>query len=323
MAFNNYLEELGDDKNPPCAAWHYWGELQNNQYLTVMRKYGHKPSIFLRNIKTFETHAALLPGGMAGLEPTDAQRRQAFPRAFPPEAIHWLFEIDGNGTHDRATMTREAMANRLDAHYWHEVIDAKKRLKDGRRGGEGEADTRKRKQVHFEDNQQDNIDDSPDKSSKKPSAPKENKHKQPWELPCIFHPGTDCTFDKCPCNAHPRNKKFNLDEALKVLGSPTCPAWYKKHCRKFNVRPQQQQQQQQQQLQQQQFQFSLPQNMPTVPLGSTLQIVPPATQPAVPSQTQGTSFAFGRQQQTAPATTQQASGGGRWVLNPQGVWQLA
>ena len=63
---------------------------------------------------------------MAGLEPTDAQRRQTFLRAFPPEAIHWLFEIDGNGTHDRATMMREFMAKRLDAHYFHEVINAKK-----------------------------------------------------------------------------------------------------------------------------------------------------------------------------------------------------
>ena len=131
LAFNDYLEELSDDKTPAFVAWDYWGELQNNQYLTVMRKYGHKPSIFLRDIKSFETHAALLPGGMAGPEPTDAQRQQAFPRAFPPSAIHWLFEIDGNGTHNRATMTREAMAIRLDAHYHQEVIDAKQRIKDG------------------------------------------------------------------------------------------------------------------------------------------------------------------------------------------------
>jgi len=82
---------------------------------------------------------------------------------------------------------------------------------------------------------------------------------------------------------------------------------------------QQQPQQGQQQQQQQQFQFSLPANMPPVPLESTIQIIPPQPPQAAPSQ--GTSFAFGRQP-SAPATTQHASGGNRWVLNQQGVWQL-
>ena len=74
LAFNDFLEELSEDKTPATDAWDYWGELQNNQYEAVMKKYGHKPSTFLRHIKTLETHAALLPGGMTGLEPTDVQR---------------------------------------------------------------------------------------------------------------------------------------------------------------------------------------------------------------------------------------------------------
>ena len=209
------------------------------------------------------------------------------------------------------------------------VKQALDRLRNKSTDDNKESNGNKRKQVQFEDNQQDSTDEA-----------ETSQDKKRYKEDCFLHLRGDkkCgqKYGECSANPDRDNKSFRLHSCKKVLGRKDIAekfSWYVEQCWKHqrlttvdgipldrtNSYRQNDTRNNEQQPQQQQFQFLLPANIPPVPLGSTIQIIPPHSPQAAPSQ--GTLFAFGRQP-LAPATTQQASGGGRWVLNQQGVWQL-
>ena len=246
------------------------------------------------------------------------------------------------------------MAVRLDAHYRFDVIEAKKQLKHGRRGG-GNGDDKS----HSKKRGRGQGDDR---------GPRGNKRARVdyGDEPCPLH-GSDerpSSHKYRECTACPwlSNDKYNENACKKVLARPNIETdfpWYVKSCKKNrqltppstrgggdrgsgryqrsgrnggrrgqgdrgnnNNQGAEQQAQQQAPPQNQQFHFAPPPGMPPMPIGTTVQFMPPAAPTSGPVPTQVTSFAFGRQQQPAPATTQQASGGGRWVVNSQGAYQL-
>ena len=238
------------------------------------------------------------------------------------------------------------MAVRLDAHYKFDVIEAKKQLKHGRGGG-GNGDDKSHSKKRGRD-QSYHRDQGSNKKSKV-------DHR---EEPCPFHPRRDGKpashkFSECTSCPWPSNQNYKEEDCKKVLARPNIKRdfpWFVESCEKHkglkppgkssnrsnswrrnnnNRRDQgdrdsnrNQGQEQQAPAQNQQFHFSPPAGMPPLPIGSTIQIMPPPAQASGPAPVPNTSFAFGRQQQAAPATTQQASGGGRWVLNSQGMYQL-
>ena len=228
----------------------------------AMKYYAHKPTTYLRERKAIEKASEELHR-IDGTQPTDEMKKEEFLQSLGEDNIHWLFEVDQG---DRDNMTREEIAARLDAHLKKEVEEAKRNLKNNKVSKKNDEDSEEDAKANGTENRgtkrNNPDDDSGEESGEETSNAeiktkgKANKKKylNAWERPCDFHPGTNCTFDKCPCNAHPRNNNFNREEALKVLSSPTCPAWYKKHCNRFNVQQQQQQQQQQQRQQRQQQQ---------------------------------------------------------------------
>ena len=290
-------------------------------------------------------------------------KKEEFIQSLGEENIHWLFEVDQG---DRDNMTREDIADRLDAHLKKEVEEAQKKVKSRKGGGgSGNGDSSERSgdsSKRFGKRKRGGRSDR-NGGGKRARTPRDNE-------PCPFHNGSH-DFGKCAASPFKSNNNYDEWACKKILGRKDIEKdhpWYVKACkyhrglelsdgvrfhngkpvsrdgsplgrdngdrrqgrdRRDRGRPRggrgggDQNQHgrgdsNNNNSTQQQFQFAPPAGMPPLPVGSTIQILPPL--PAPPTSNRGVSFAFGRQP-SAPATTQQASGGGRWVLNSQGVYQ--
>ena len=359
LTLANLLTIAAEHKYPANKVDVYLRELTLEYALT---EYGHKPTVYLRERKAIERANDELQR-IDGTQPSEAARKEEFIQSLGEENLHWLFEVDRG---DRDNMTREDIADRLDAHLKKEVEEAQKKVKSRKGGGgSGNGDSSERSgdsSKRFGKRKRGGRSDR-NGGGKRARTPRDNE-------PCPFHNGSH-DFGKCAASPFKSNNNYDEWACKKILGRKDIEKdhpWYVKACkyhrglelsdgvrfhngkpvsrdgsplgrdngdrrqgrdRRDRGRPRggrgggDQNQHgrgdsNNNNSTQQQFQFAPPAGMPPLPVGSTIQILPPL--PAPPTSNRGVSFAFGRQP-SAPATTQQASGGGRWVLNSQGVYQ--
>ena len=127
-----------------------------------MEALGHSPTDYLREIKRVELWAESLPS-ITGTEPSEDVRKDIFFNLFEEEDQEWFEKTDNNGDNNRRTMSRLAVAKRMEANMTSRLSAAKEAIanKNDRGGGnDGKGNGKRKRGSGNSSGESDNTTDS-------------------------------------------------------------------------------------------------------------------------------------------------------------------
>ena len=159
MVVANFCAAIAGQEWPGNDVFKY---LLAIRFKEVMEAFGDSPTDFLREIKRIESWAESLPA-ITGTEPSEDERKDTFFNAFEEEDQEWFEKTDNNGNHNRRTMSRLAVAKRMEANMTSRLSAAKKAIanKNDRGGGnDGKGNGKRKRGSGNSSGESDNTNDS-------------------------------------------------------------------------------------------------------------------------------------------------------------------